>query len=459
MSEGAIMEISRRPLLVILFTYLGFVVYGSLIPFRFRQISLEEAWIQFCHIPYLQLGIASRADWVANILLYLLLSYLSALWLIDREEQTETKWFKFMIILSGCFFLAVSIEFVQIFFSPRTVSLNDLIAETLGTIAGLALWGGVGGRVSLLWKDILSNGPRALVAALLLFTFGYLTLCLFPFDFLVSSDELAAKLSGPLCGFFQAEASQQGIIRVLFRFSSELLLAIPFGLFFAMRKRAVNNMLLSALIFGGILGLTIETLQLFVASGVSQGVSVVSRITGFGLGLYLHKWAQAGILSVPRRYIRPVIFAGLVPYLLAVLQLSGWLTTDWVGIKSGLAKFDGQMLLPFYYHYFSTETQAVLSVFFNVALYLPVGFCFWAWNYSLQQRGRTVVAVWAGGVFSFFIETGKLFIVGKHPDFTNVFLAVGAVFFSYWLLDWCLKLSSVLTCNFTSKASAIVEEL
>jgi hypothetical protein len=101
---------------------------------------------------------------------------------------------------------------------------------------------------------------------------------------------------------------------------------------------------------------------------MSQGVSVVSRIVGFGLGLWLLRWGREGIFPFLRQFIRPVIVLGLFPYLLV-------------------------MLLPFYYHYFSTETRAVLSVVFNAALYLPIGFAFWAWSFSLGERGKAAVAI------------------------------------------------------------------
>jgi hypothetical protein len=49
--------------------YLGFVVYGSLLPFQYRDLGLEQALARFAEISYLDLGVGSRADWVANIVL------------------------------------------------------------------------------------------------------------------------------------------------------------------------------------------------------------------------------------------------------------------------------------------------------------------------------------------------------------------------------------------------------
>ncbi len=56
--------------------YLIFVIYGSLVPLEYRARPFAEAWREFQNIRYLQLGIASRSDWVANLLLFIPLSFL-----------------------------------------------------------------------------------------------------------------------------------------------------------------------------------------------------------------------------------------------------------------------------------------------------------------------------------------------------------------------------------------------
>ena len=56
--------------------YLAFVVYGSLVPLDFRPIPLDQAWLSFQQVPFLSLGVGSRADWVANGVLYVPLGFL-----------------------------------------------------------------------------------------------------------------------------------------------------------------------------------------------------------------------------------------------------------------------------------------------------------------------------------------------------------------------------------------------
>src|SRR5207237_4364558 len=51
--------------------YTLFVIYGSLVPLTFHPRPLADAWAYFLAIPYLNLGIESRADWVRNIVVFL----------------------------------------------------------------------------------------------------------------------------------------------------------------------------------------------------------------------------------------------------------------------------------------------------------------------------------------------------------------------------------------------------
>jgi hypothetical protein len=57
------------------FIYLLFVIYGSLVPLIFRTMPLTKAIEAFKNIPFLELGIGSRADWVANLLLFMPLAF------------------------------------------------------------------------------------------------------------------------------------------------------------------------------------------------------------------------------------------------------------------------------------------------------------------------------------------------------------------------------------------------
>ena len=118
--------------------YAAFVVYGSLLPLDYRAMPLDDALRQFERIPFLALGVASRADWVANGVLYLPLGFLLTRWLMAALGP-RLGWAAWAPALGLCVALAVGVEFAQLFFPPRTVSQNDLMAESLGSLLGALL--------------------------------------------------------------------------------------------------------------------------------------------------------------------------------------------------------------------------------------------------------------------------------------------------------------------------------
>jgi len=67
---------SRSLLWLAALVYTAFVIYGSLVPLEFRSIPWDEAVARFAAIPWLALGVGSRADWVANLILYIPVGYL-----------------------------------------------------------------------------------------------------------------------------------------------------------------------------------------------------------------------------------------------------------------------------------------------------------------------------------------------------------------------------------------------
>ena len=57
---------------------------------------------------------------------------------------------------------------------------------------------------------------------------------------------------------------------------------------------------------------------------------------------------------------------------------NGWFSARWVGVDAARAVLQKVNWLPFYYHYFSTETRALRSLLACVAMYAPVGIGYWA---------------------------------------------------------------------------------
>lgn len=433
-------QLNRSSLVGPVLVYLVIIVYGSLLPFHWNGLSLTAAWANFQHIPLLKLGVASRADLVANLLLYIPFGLLLCGWLVGENRQPRLMSIGMLLSLLFSLTVALGVEFIQQFFAPRTVSLNDILAELAGSILGIALWPVIGKHLTHLPRTIASGGVQARQRVLVAYALLYAVLSLFPYDFLLSFDEWRDKLASGTAGWvFAPNCGEKCFLRLI----PEALLVAPLAalIFRHSRQYHLPSLLLSAAITGAILGVLIESLQLTIASGISQGASVISRAAGLALGAGLIPFARNLDWLALRRYINPILGLCILPYLGALAWLNGWFSGDRLGASEGLERLGDIRFIPFYYHYFTTETAALTSLLFQAALYLPIGAGLWIWHWSCFPSGRqqdfqrrAAVAGLVAGIAACTIEAGKLFITAKHPDPTNVLIAAAAAMGAHRLL-------------------------
>ena len=394
--------------------YVFFVVYGSLVPLQYKALPMADAWAAFQNMPYLQLGVESRADWVANGVLYVPVGFLTAYLLMRSFPRVPGI---FLLGLAAAFSgaLALAVEFTQLYFPPRTVSQNDIIAECIGSLIGLFFSAMLSKWFEALLHSLVNNAGRLKLVALDGFVFAYLAFALFPFDFLLSWPEVSAKIDSGNWGWMIA-GSSRGPILLGLQLAAEAGLTVPFGLLLARLTKGRTGYA-QAVLIGLILGGLIEAVQFFMASGVSQGLSVLSRVLGVCGGLALSRHANHWTLDQLANFLRRYAAAFALPYLLALLEINGWFTVRWHGLAAAMAQLAEVNFMPFYYHYFTTEAIALFSLVTVSASYVPMGLMVWAF-------GRSPLAALAfASLSASLIESGKLFIRDAHPDPTNILLA------------------------------------
>jgi VanZ family protein len=429
--------LARRRAGLALLAYLLFVVYGSLVPLDYRPLPLDQAIEQFQHVRYLDLGVVSRADWIANILLYVPLAFLGCVALLGLRGAGPTALPGMAVVLAACLAVAMAVEFAQQWFAPRTVSLNDLIAETIGSLAGVLLWAGGGPRVAGLLSEFLRGGRASVVSVMGAYAGLYLALALFPFDFVISGEELRWNLESGRHGWLVAPVCG-GLVRCTARLAVEVVGLVPLGV---LATLAFPGLRLRRLFLAGLaLGLVLEPLQLLLASGTAQGASILLRGLGLAAGrLVGERLRRLGPPPLARFVVKATPLL-VLPYLTGIAAVAGWLSTSALSPGEGLARLGEVRWLPFYYHYFTSEAAAVGSTLAHIALYAPFGVVAWAWGRSgglggVSRLGPGAAALGAAAV-ALIIEGGKLFFPPEHPDPTNLLIAAFGAAAAFALARW-----------------------
>lgn len=400
--------------LLLCIAWILFVVYGSLVPLEYKFLPWETAIQRFQNAPFLQLGAESRADWIANGVLYVGVGFLSMASLTQPQSTFWGKTIALLISLSGGFLLATGVEFTQLYFPQRTVSLNDILAEYIGTFVGVTIaW-----RYARSYHDVLNHLGQHLHSSMHVllpaYALAYLVYALFPYDIVLSGSELLHKLQSEKWGWLMAGAPTIKRWAVLF---AEVALTVPLGLWWAARSHRATYSSTKAFWHGALLGLILEVFQLFLYTGVSQGLSIFARAVGAMIGAAA--WKHRSEWSLPRwqKLYQNAPITSWIGYLVLISLLSGWWNGPIQNWNVVLTKLNQIRFIPFYYHYYTTEALALFSVASLGLMYGGLGGLTWL------AGCKPVVSAALVAVIALVIEGGKLFFGNSHPDPTNVLLA------------------------------------
>jgi VanZ family protein len=400
------------------------IVYASLIPFNFRAISLDSAWELFRHTPFYRLGVSSRADWIANLVMYVPLGLLVGAATRGRTRGSSLASL-FSALASGAV-LAIAVEFVQLYFPGRTVSLNDIVASILGAAFGGGLWLAFARPIDLWTRDWHAGGGRRAFALLCAYAIAYALISFFPYDFVVSLDELSTQIAAGRHALLVVPGGCDAALRCALKPFGEVAAAVPLGWLLGhwLQQRRTPLTLGAVFAVGLGTGAFIEIGQLLLVSGTSQGLSVLMRGLGIAAGYALQgmvvRFARPALLKWGRLASLPA----LPLYLAVVAVASGWPATP-LSLQSVAQRWPAFHWLPFYYQYFVSEAHAVASALVQLALYAPLGLMASLW--FPQSRAAPVVAGFAAACVALVVELSKAFIPGKHPDITDVLIgAAGA---------------------------------
>ncbi len=434
--------------------YLVFVVYGSLVPLSYEPMPLDEAWFKFKHIRYLKLGVGSRADWVANILLFIPLAFL---WTgtLSYKKPALYRFFCSLFVWICSVALCVSIEFTQLFFPPRTVSLNDIFAESLGAVIGIISWWVFGNKLThwlTAWREAHFTNNQS-EKYLQLYILGLLLYNIMPLDLTISPIEIFHQWrEGKIILIPFSRLKAEGIEN-LYEWLSEIALWIPVPVLWARKNKMTLNKLLLRVF---LLALTIEFLQIFVFSRVTDVTDIVLAMTGSGLSIMgLNYFSMIEAKRSSQQFqensrLKKNIWA-LACYIFwcLVLMLIFWYPYDFHGVNNEIrARVSGFYKIPFYSYYFGTEFRAITEVFHKILFFLPIGGILAFSELRKTENKIYLLLLWCLLIVpATIIEVGQLFLPEKVIDSTDILLAICGAWIGFKFVKQYLNEKAPLVKN------------
>lgn len=416
------LRLSRGGFAALAVAYGLVVVYSSLFlgpdGLRFDPMSAAEAWRRFTATRLVANASDQRADWIANAILMIPFAYLvSGALRTQGARRTKLDHAPLSFAVSLAFVLAV--KYLQLFFPPRTVTLNYIAAQSIGAALGVWLFQLTRRQ---LWPAMQATYRGGNGLALVLGGYSVLLIAdiLMPFDIAFSPGDLAARFERITFAIFPApghDLTYRAALIVI-----DTLAVAPLGMFLAVtdREQSFGTLLLR----GVAIIVPATVVSLFVMSVEPVAFSLVTRIAGVALGVRFILWLKGKDLW--KRHYR---FAGYVPvvlplYIALLVWANGLLAGAWLAPDTAFAALDPRRLLPLWGFYIDTKLAAAQSVVATVAMYAPLGALIWV-KRGFWSKGAGFSAFLAF-VLAMAVEICRTMKPALVPDFNAPFIAAFA---------------------------------
>jgi glycopeptide antibiotics resistance protein len=425
----------------LLVTYLVFIVYGSWVPLQFEKRSWQDAMAAFQKIPFLELGVDSRADWVANLLLFIPMTFMASLLLPSQRHISQSVWMYLLLVIAA-FCLSVGIEFTQLYFPQRTVSQNDIFAETTGGIIGIFCHLLGGSRVQKWLTGFWLNEQKTARSIRILH--AYLVLLwvvnLFPLDLTINPVDILRKWREGRLVLIPFSGYGGNAAEVLYEVMTDAIVWIPVGALWALSApcRAMP------VVWKTVLAATvIEISQIFVYSRVTDVTDVGLAVIGAWIGWILvrdrNRYAKKLRDFSTRQW--PLAWGVWMAFVMWIFWFPfnfDWTDVTFEAVRIAITR------VPFTTYYFTSENHALNEVLRKISFFIPGGLLL---GIGFQRTGLYAMR----GLILFMlampavvIELGQLALSGKVADLTDAFLeilgsALGYLLASVWKPDFSVR--------------------
>jgi VanZ family protein len=423
---------SRRHLGLIALGFLAIAAYGSFSPFHFKPMPVAEALSRFGDVVAQPIGIYSRTDWLANFLLMVPAGF-ALLGALTFGRPPEVTLPAACGVLFFCCVFSMGLEFGQLFFPPRVSSLNDVVAQTTGSVAGMTAWFLLGPSLTRLGQDMWSGVERqGLAARLMPFYFLFVLIVeVLPFDFTLSPAQLYHKYRDGrihLVPFTGRPETWELLVTKALRMAA---LFFPLGWLAGHLDKPVWRHWYGALAIGVGAAALVEFCQIFA---VSRNVDV-NDIGAGGLGALAGWFVAVGFAhpSVSARRSLLAWTAALMVWLGCLVFLNWQPFQFTLSIKQALTRLAGVSLVPFSDYLEGDYLNFLDQVIHKAIYFLPGGFLV---SRVSVGDGRHVGSVAAFFFFIFIsasLELGQAFLPERYPSVSDVMVETAAGWLAFRL--------------------------
>jgi glycopeptide antibiotics resistance protein len=377
-----------------------------------------ETFRHFLATPYAITGSDQRADWMGNLLMLVPFGFLmtGTLWPSRPVLKLPAAVFAFLVSVATI----LTIKYCQLFFPPRTVTLNYIAAQTVGAVVGC------GGFVLFhqwIGVSVRRRDPVAgLVVALRLYLAALAVFLLMPLDFALDAADLRAQIERLPDTVLALPGGGRPLAVRLILILTAAAAFVPVGMLLTLVRQGVYRVGRGLLSVAG-LGLGI-TVGLFVVSAPVISAfplvpSVFYRTGGIVAGAAMLRWIVRQEPNALRQRLRRLIPWAVLPYLACLLVVNRLVSTHWLSLHEALTQAYSLGLLPLWDYYIVTKGEAAKNIVGHAVMYMPVGAMLWL-RFG-NPGARWAFAVAAG--LSFLVEAARYFRPGLEGDFNAVAIA------------------------------------
>ena len=416
------------------FFYVLFVVYNTLLPFKFdrgwQDMGAQIHQIRW-HPSFSNPGSVSLTDIAGNIILFVPFGFLLYQLLYHTGRIPPILW---SVVASAA--LSFSIEFAQLFISVRTTSPHDFVNNTIGGLIGALSAAVYFSKISSITRkifyELLERKPFLLIvviSGLLQFVAAMM-----PFTVTITISSLKRNMKaanlvpfayqsvGKL--FFNSPNSRDALPLdsmvvvecLIFWTAIGYLLTLCYRMYW--QNQAYGKLLLVSLPI--LYFPMVEFMQLFIISRITDINDVICGYLGCGLGCVMYYLlrpirvkmyhTEIDLLKIPLLiYGVFILFSGLQPF-------------DWhLSSETVSRNLSPGMLIPFYVYFRHTSLWNISDLIDSIIFFVPISLY---WTYRLREKGYNWARIYFVTTFSAFllgalIEAFQLFSRIRVADITD----------------------------------------